>query len=144
VEYKARKRTPPPMQAVTPPRDATPVPERRPSPALATPVPRSKLGPLADVRIRFAAGVVAAILVGFVPATIVASIRERSAYKAIDDSYVDASKDPAAPDDLDATFLGKKKSARQEIALTSLLIWAVGGGAVAYVWFRRVPWNRWA
>jgi hypothetical protein len=137
------------MPVVTPARDATPIPERRSSPAItaqATPAPaRSKLGPLADVKIRFAAGVVAAILVGFLPATVIASIREHSAFKAIDDSYVEATIDPASQNpDVDNTFLDRKKSARREIALTSMLIWALGGGVIAYVWFRRVPWDRWA
>ena len=151
LEYKARKQlnTPPAMPVVTPARDATPIPERRSSPALAAqPEPgraRSKLGPLADLKIRFAAGVVAAILVGFLPATVIASIREHAAFKAIDESYVEASMDPANQNpDLDGTFLDKKKSARREIAITSMLIWALGGGAIAYVWFRRVPWARWA
>jgi len=155
LEYQARKQmsTPPPMAVVTPTRDATPIPgtERRSSPAIAAQAEpplaraRSKLGPLADIKIRFAAGVVAAILVGFLPATLIASIREHSAFKAIDDSYVEASIDPTNQNpDLDGTFLDKKKSARREIAITSMLIWALGGGAIAYVWFRRVPWDRWA
>jgi len=106
---------------------------------------RGKLGPLADVRIRFAAGVLAAILIGFLPATVIASIRERSAFRSIDDSYVQATMEPAATPakEVEDSFLDKKKSARREIAVTSLLIWALGGGAVAYVWFRRVPWERW-
>jgi hypothetical protein len=148
VEYKARKQTPLPMPVAVPPRDATPIPQRSSSPAIAqaTQAPaRSKLGPLADLKIRFAAGVVAAILVGFLPATLIASIRERSAFKAIDDSYVQTTLDPANQTaDVDASFLDKKKSARRDIALTSMLIWAIGGGAIAYVWFRRVPWDRWA
>ena len=151
VEYKARKQlnTPPPMAVVTPPRDATPIPRRDSAPAI-TPAseparPRSKLGPLADLKIRFAAGVVVAILVGFLPATVIASLREHAAFKAIDESYVEASIDPANQNpDLDGTFLDKKRSARRDIALTSMLIWALGGGAIAYVWFRRVPWARWA
>src|SRR5262249_19537154 len=90
---------------------------------------RAGLGPLGDLKIRFAAGVVAAILVGFLPATIVASIREHSAFRAIDDQYlkeVETSQDP----ELEAKFLDKKRSERRGIALTSMLIWAVTGGAV--------------
>lgn len=105
---------------------------------------RGKLGPLADLRIRFAAGVLAAIVVGFIPATIVTSVRERSAFKSIDDSYAAATMEPAPAADVDETFLDKKRSARRGIVVASMLIWALGGGAVAYVWFRRVPWDRWA
>jgi hypothetical protein len=124
--------------------DAAPPPLRASTPIPApTPAKRSKLGPLADLKVRFAAGVVAAILVGFVPATIVASIREHSTYRALDEQYLkeaETSQDP----DLEAKFLDKKRSERRGIALTSLLIWALAGGGVAYVWFRRVPWDRWA
>jgi hypothetical protein len=137
----ARKKPPPP-------REDTPVPARAPTPILlaaqaAMPAKRGKLGPLADVKVRFAAGVVAAVLLGFIPATIVASIRERSAYHSIDEQYLkeaETSQDP----DLDAKYLDKKRSERRGIAFTSMLIWALAGGGVAYVWFRRVPWERWA
>jgi hypothetical protein len=111
--------------------------------AVAPARPRSKLGPLADLKIRFAAGVIAAILVGFLPATIVATIREHSAFHAIDEQYLkeaETSQDP----ELDAKFLDKKRSERRGIALTSMLIWALTGGGIAYVWFRRVPWDRWS
>src|SRR5262249_42223128 len=125
-----------------------PKPVAMPMPAVQRAVeppakPRARLGPLGDLKIRFAAGVIAAILVGFLPATIVASIREHSAFRAIDEQYLkeaETSQDP----ELDAKFLDKKRSERRGIALTSMLIWALAGGGIAYVWFRRVPWDRWS
>ena len=105
---------------------------------------------LASPRVRLAAGVLLAILLGFVPAHLVASFRERSAYRAID-SKVNAAQviadSPDAYDALDALRtdqLREKRHAQQMIALTSLLIWAAAGGGLAYAWFRRVPWDRWS
>jgi hypothetical protein len=115
----------------------TPVPD---APRSAT---RSKLGPLADAKVRFAAGVIVAVLLGFVPATIAASIREHSAYHAIDEQYLKEA-ETSQDAELEAKYLDKKRSERRGIALTSMLIWALASGGIAYVWFRRVPWQRWA
>jgi hypothetical protein len=100
------------------------------------------------MRMRFAAGVVLAIVLGFVPASIVAGIRERSAFGAIDGVVFAAQAAADTPDRyeaLDALRAGQldaKRSARRMIMLTALAIWAAAGGAVAYAWFRRVPWDR--
>ena len=103
---------------------------------------------LAAPRVRLAAGVLIAIVLGFVPAAIVASIREGRAFRAIDakvtavQSAVDSEDSYEALDGFRAEQLRQKRSARQMIALTSMLIWAAAGGGLAYVWFKRVPWDR--
>jgi hypothetical protein len=92
--------------------------------------------------------VVLAILLGFIPAHVVASLREVRTFRAID-SRVDAAQAAATtPDSYEALDafraqqLDDKRSAQRSIALTSLLIWAAVGGGLGYVWFRRVPWDR--
>jgi len=103
---------------------------------------------LVSARARFAAGVGLAILLGFLPAHVAAGIRERSAFGAIDSKVVAVQATADAPDRYDALDafrteqLDAKRSARTMIALTALLVWAAAGGGLAYVWFRRVPWDR--
>ncbi|MGE0868018.1 MAG: hypothetical protein AB7P03_05640 [Kofleriaceae bacterium] len=99
-------------------------------------------------RVRFAAGVVLAIVLGFIPAHFIAAVRERSAYAAIDREVVtqqlnaDTTELYQALDGYRRVQLENKQSKRTMIALTSMAIWAVVGGAIAYVWFRRIPWDR--
>jgi hypothetical protein len=103
---------------------------------------------LGSSRSRFVVGVLLAVVLGFVPANLVASWRERSAYAAIDDkvaaaqSAADAPDSYAALDAFRASQLEAKRGARRTIAMTAMLIWAAVGGAVAYGWFRRMPWAR--
>jgi hypothetical protein len=61
---------------------------------------------MAAPRVRLATGVVLAIVLGFLPAGLIAALRE---HRMID--------------------------------LTSLLIWAVAGSAIGYVWFRKIRWD---
>jgi hypothetical protein len=97
---------------------------------------------------RVIAGVVLAIVVGFVPAHIVASIRETSAYAEIDRAVqaqqiqADSPELHRALDGYRRTQLDNKHSKRTMIALMAMAIWAVAGGAIAYVWFRLIPWDR--
>lgn len=150
-EARRRMSTPPAgTPPVTAPVVATPVLQRKQSSSIApvntraTALPsRGRLGPLSDPRNRFAAGVLAAILVGFVPTHVIASFREHDAYAKVDSKYlVEASSAPdsAAWAALDEPALREKKSAQRDIALTSLLLWALFSGAAGYVWFRRIPW----
>jgi hypothetical protein len=105
---------------------------------------------LAAPRARFLAGVLLAILLGFLPAHLIASLRERSADRAIDRVVTTAQISADTPDSYDAldglraAQLLEKRHAHHMIALTSLLIWAAAGGGLAYLWFRRVPWDRWS
>jgi hypothetical protein len=121
-----------------------------PTPRRAPPAaPRTRLATHAQLaaspRVRLAAGVVLAIVLGFVPAHIVASLREDNAFRPIDSrvtaahAAVDSQASYEALDALRAEQREAKRSARNKIALTSMLIWAASGGAIAYVWFRRRP-----
>ncbi len=100
------------------------------------------------VRGRFALGVFLSICLGFVPAHAVASWRERSAFKAIDaqvEATQIASDTPemyAALDAFREAQLARKQSERRNIALIAILLWAGAGAGVAFVWFRKIPWNR--
>lgn len=161
IEESARRRPSTPVVANEPaPRTssaqlpgAAEPPARRSQPALqadaAVAVARSsKLGPLGDVRVRFVAGVVLAILIGFVPAHVVAAARERSAYKAIDDKVMavqqlaDTPEAYAALDRMRADQLARKQGEQRNAAIIALAIWALVGGAVAFGWFKKIPWDR--
>ncbi|HET7501808.1 MAG TPA: hypothetical protein VFK02_12415 [Kofleriaceae bacterium] len=88
------------------------------------------------------------VVLGFIPADIVATLREHSALRAIDARVIaaqDAADSPegyAALDALRAEQLALKRSKRRMIALTSLVVWAAAAGAVGYVWFWRIRWER--
>lgn len=127
------------------------------APAAEAPVAARPAGPslgerardlLANARVRFAAGVLAAVLIGFLPATIVASARESSTYGDIDHKLrvryaaIDSDEEYAALDRARSTALDTKYAERREIALIAVLVWAAAGAGLAYVWFRRVPWDR--
>ena len=108
---------------------------------------RSKLGPLADERIRMIAGALLAVLIGFLPAHLYARSREKAAYAAIDQklqSIQIAADTPDAYATLDQTradMLERKRDERRNIAMIAFVIWALVGGGIAYGWFRRVPWD---
>ncbi len=103
-------------------------------------------------RWRFAAGVITAVVLGFIPATLVQSCRENAAFENIDHhvatvqqqavSNASATIPVAQLDAFRDDQLAKKKSERRNIALVSMLIWALGGAGIGYVWFRRVPWDK--
>jgi len=94
------------------------------------------------------AGAVYAIVLGFVPANFIASVREDSAFAAIDATVVaaqlqaDTPETYAALDSFRDAKLSEKNSTRRMIALTSMLLWAAASGGLADVWFRRIPWHR--
>ncbi len=50
--------------------------------------------------------------------------------------------DYVALDKLRVSQLERKHDERRNIALLALLIWGAAGAGVAYVWFRRIPWDR--
>lgn len=148
----ARKRTSAPPQTVTPSeppasagRYTPPSLVLLPEPA---PVPERPKHPLANERIRFVLGVVVALLIGFLPAHLIAKKREKSAFAAIDAKVVetqtraDSKETYAALDQFRAEQLERKHDDRQGIAMMALFIWGLAGGAVAYVWFRRIPWEQ--
>ncbi len=126
-------------------------PLRASQPAIAQPPPvtvkPSKLGPLADERVRTIAGVVLAIVIGFLPAHLIARSREASAYHEIDTQLVSLQAQAETPEEWEqldhtrASFLERKKDERRNIALMALVIWALVGGGLGYAWFRKIPWD---
>jgi hypothetical protein len=169
IEHRARKRvsTPPATEALVPPIATPPggvpvapsTPAMRRSSASISPVrqtpqpiaivrPPGRLGPLGDERVRFVLGVVIAILLGFVPAHAIASIRERAAYHEVDALVTQKQIDATAQEDYDALDafrarqLQDKRAAHTNIALVALAIWAAAGGAIAFGWFKYIPWDR--
>jgi len=154
--------TPPPMQAVTfdeapaePAVGAGPVSGTQP--VVSVPdenaLVRAKRALATKPRMRLAAGVLLAILLGFIPTTLFASWREGSAYadsrKEIHNMYADVLESRSADDwrALDERVKGVREgmsSSRQTLAITSMLIWGAAGGGVAFWWFRKLPWDSWA
>jgi hypothetical protein len=108
-----------------------------------------RLGPLGDERVRFALGLVIAIVLGFVPAHVIASIREHNAYHSVDAMVEQRQTDATAQEDYDAldAFRAKqledKRSAHHSIAIMAFVIWGLTAGGLGFVWFRQLPWDRW-
>lgn len=163
VDRSARKRasTPPagmqtaagaePVPAVArtmtpPPRKSQPsIPAQTPPEGVAVAAPSGNM--FADGRVRFAAGVLLAIILGFVPAHFVAAMREKSSFDEIDNNLISAQNvtsmdEYATLDQLRDQQLDRKKSSRRTIAIMAFVIWGAAGAGVAYVWFRRIPWAR--
>jgi hypothetical protein len=149
----ARMSTPPvsmPVVPAAPVQPATPqlaVVKKRQTPVVGAPItvaPDAQETP----RWRFAAGVLLSIVLGFIPAHLIAASREASVFAAIDQTIVDtqaAVDTPEAYQALDGfrdAQLASKKSARKSIAMQSMLIWAVVGAGLAFAWFRAVPWDK--
>lgn len=121
------------------------------APVDAPPVPaprgRGLAGWIRDARLRLAGGVVLAILLGFVPAAIITSMRVGSAFADIDADLakqyraVSDEHDWLRLDDARAQAISRKKEARHDIVLGSMLVWALAGAGIAYAWFRVVDWD---
>jgi hypothetical protein len=142
-----------PARLLTPTLGPLPRPARAPGEPLPEAPPEASwlTGPrqlLASPRGRFAAGALLAIVLGFIPADIVASLRERSALRAIDarvaevQAAVDSQDSYDALDAFRADQIAAKRSKRRMIGLSSMLIWGAASGALGYVWFRRIRWER--
>jgi hypothetical protein len=105
-------------------------------------------GLLRDDATRLIAGAVLAVAIGAVPALLIGSARERSAFAQLDgelDKRQSEIRTRDAYDGLDrvrATFIERKRAERQSIAITSLMIWAVVGGGFTWLWFRKLDWDR--
>ena len=93
-------------------------------------------------REHFVLGVVIALVVGFIPAHFVASMREKTAFAAIDKQVAaayasaDSFETYQALDSAREKFLDDKQSKRSMIGLTSMLLWAVISSGVAFAFFR--------
>ncbi|MFT3694717.1 MAG: hypothetical protein QM831_16325 [Kofleriaceae bacterium] len=119
-------------------------PNRKSTPSIQAPTIASGPKGIREPRARFAVGVLLAIGIGFIPATLVASSREKSAYKDIDDKVVALQANASTPeeyaslDGMRAKQLEHKKEARRTAALLAFLIWGVVGGGVAFAWFKKI------
>jgi hypothetical protein len=135
-------------------RPSIPPPQRPVEPVATIAVPGAAPRPagkgLGDERVQFALGVLVAIVLGFVPAHIVSSIREHSAYAAVDRELLAAQQLANSPetyaklDAVRADHLDRKRDERRSIAVLAFVLWGVAGGGIAYAWFRKIPWERFA
>jgi hypothetical protein len=93
-------------------------------------------------RMWFAGGVLAAVLVGFVPVHFIARGRERAAFATIDarvratQSNIATMEEWNALDDIRTARLRQKQAAQQEIALLSVLLWIGISGGLSLAWAR--------
>ncbi|NVB77843.1 MAG: hypothetical protein HOV81_05555 [Kofleriaceae bacterium] len=162
-DFSARKRasTPPANVPVAPqpeptqplPRASTPAmrksaPSIQPANEPIAPAPAPKKSGLANPDHRFIAGVLLALGLGFVPAHFVGKMREESAYEAIDRKVIAAQQLAETPeqyallDKMRADQLAKKYSEKRNAAIIAILVWAVVAGGVAFVWFKKIDWER--
>lgn len=100
-------------------------------------------------RVRFAVGVMLAVLVGFVVTSIVASSREASRYSTIIaelKAEYDAAETSVAWDALDdsrATALETLSVRRRNVVIMSVFLWLIVAGIFAFLWLRVLDWSRW-
>ena len=124
-----------------PPSAAAPAKPPRPNPLVV--IRRLIVG---NDRVRFAVGVVLAVMLAFIPVHLVASVREDSAFAEIDAAVrteaakVRTAEDWDGLDEYRGGQLTLKATRRRNIAISSLLMWAAVSGALGYVWFRRIRW----
>jgi hypothetical protein len=103
---------------------------------------------LRDERARFVIGVAIAVVLGFVPAHLVASVRQDAAFTEIDARVTERQAEVTTRDEwaqldvLRAAQLDRKQAAHRNIVLFAMAVWAAAGGALAYVWFRAIDWQR--
>ena len=114
--------------------------------ALAAPS-SSKLGPLADEKVRFVAGVLLALVLGFLPAHFIAWMREQSAYEEIDRKVIRAQQAADTPesyallDKVRADQLARKEAEQRNAAIIAIVIWGAVASGIAFAWFRKIPWD---
>ena len=152
VERAAKKRVSIPPETVSAepaPRASRPSlqPNRSSRPSLQPPLTLSS-GPAAtglkDPKVRLLVGVLVSIVIGFIPAHFVASMREKSAFASVDASVAEVQKQVVTPEDyaaldpMRARQLERKHDDRRNIAMIALLIWAAGGVGVAFVFFKKI------
>ncbi|MBK7077436.1 MAG: hypothetical protein IPH44_34600 [Myxococcales bacterium] len=155
VERKPKQSAAPPPATVAAEAPLPPPPSTMHAPA-ASAAPRapaaprgSALGFLRDEGARFVVGVVLVTLLGAIPALLIGSARVRSAFARLDNDLEQrqekARKNRDDWEQLDrvrASFLARKRDERQTIAITSVLMWAAASGGLAFVWFRKIDWDR--
>jgi hypothetical protein len=158
VERKPRISSPAPAAAPAVERDP---PGRTTAPAIASatlaPAPsegaraapaRGGLGLLRDDVVRYVAGVVLAVALAAIPALLFGASRQRAAFADLDaqldkrQAAVVTREDWEGLDRIRASVLDRKRDERQTIVVTTLLLWAALAGGLAWVWFRKVDWDR--
>lgn len=103
----------------------------------------------ASERLRFAVGILLAVVLGYGVMTLVASSREASRYSPVIaelNAKYDAAKSRVAWDSLDdarATTLDTLHLRRRGIVILSLFVWLFAMGLFAFVWLRMIDWSRW-
>jgi hypothetical protein len=141
--------TPPPMARSSARTTAQPPMSELPSasaprPSVVTETLRAFAG---HRRARFAAGALLTVLVGFLPAHIVASVRERSAYAEIDthlaekEAHVQSLEQWKTLDKIIEAHRDEKVAEQHSIALTAVILWALVSAGFAFVWFRKIDWD---
>ena len=99
-------------------------------------------------RVRFAAGVLVALLLGFLPAHVIASAQE-SSYSTIDDQVRAEQKRVTTVEEWStlgsyrASALDEKRSRKLNIVVKTGFAWVFVGALLGLLWFRVVPWDRW-
>jgi hypothetical protein len=79
---------------------------------------------------------------------VIASAREDSAYKAIDNKVLavqqmaDTPEAYAMLDRMRADQLDRKRGEQRNAAIIAFAVWALVGAGVAFAWFKKVPWDR--
>ena len=113
----------------------------------------SKSGPLEflanNMRPRFALGIALSLMLGFFIMSPIASSRESGRYDEpmalLSESYAEADT-ILAWESLDARRTETRdtlQSRRSSLVVTSLMIWLVLSGLLAFLWLRVVDWSRW-
>jgi hypothetical protein len=103
-----------------------------------------------NTRARFAAGALLTVIVGFVPAYVLSTVRERSAYAEVDRHLAEKAAQLRTMeqwngfDKIRDASADEKIAEKHAIALTSALLWAVVSAGFAFVWFRKIDWDRFA
>lgn len=148
---KKRRTSAPPPVSGSHAAAAPPVAANQP-PAAALPTTHSRDAAWKDHArkpvVQYVAGIVICAALALIPAAIVGSIRERSAFAELDGKLQDREAQVLTRADWDnldrirASFAERKRAERQSIAFTSVLLWAAIAGGLAYVWFRVIDWDR--
>jgi hypothetical protein len=99
-------------------------------------------------RARFATGALLAVLIGFLPAHLLSSVREHSAYAEIDKHLAEKQSQAQSIeqwnqlDKIRDNDRDQKVAEKHSIAVLSLLLWAGVSAAFVFVWFRKIDWDR--
>jgi hypothetical protein len=102
----------------------------------------------ANLRRRLAAGAVLAVLVGGVPAVLVAGARQNAEFKAIDarvaliQTEADTMEAWTNLDIMRRNQIQRKRTVQRDALTTALAMWIVIGGVAGYAWIRLMPWDR--